>query len=116
MKSKSLYVGFILVCISTFACAQDQPNIKFGKISASDFDLPNNKIIDSNTNAVIISDIGSSSFIGNKKAWFTLVYKRHTRIKILNDKAFDLATVRIPLYAKDDDLEKLVDLKAFTYN
>jgi hypothetical protein len=116
MKSKSLYIALAFLCISIFASAQDQLNIKFGKISPSDFDLQQNNIIDSNTNAVIIADIGSSSFIGNKKGWFTLVFKRHTRIKILNDKAFDLATVRIPLYIKDDDLEKVVDLKAVTYN
>ena len=116
MKSKSLYVALAFLCISTLASAQDQLNIKFGKISASDFDLPQNNIIDSNTNAVIIADIGSTNFIGNKKGWFTLVFKRHTRIKILNDKAFELATVRIPLYIRGDDLEKVVDLKAFTYN
>jgi Domain of Unknown Function with PDB structure (DUF3858)/Domain of Unknown Function with PDB structure (DUF3857) len=116
MRSKSLYFAFAFLCISTFGSAQDQLNIKFGKISAADFDLSNNNIIDSNTNAVIIADIGSTNFIGNKKGSFTLVFKRHTRIKILNDRAFDLATVKIPLYVDGDDLEKVVDLKAFTYN
>jgi hypothetical protein len=116
MISKTLYFALAFLCISIYTSAQDQLNIKFGKISPSDFTLPDNDIIDSNTNAVIIADFGSTSFIGNKKGWFTLVFKRHTRIKILNKKAFDLATVRIPLYTKDDDLEKLDDLEGFTYN
>ena len=116
MTSKTINIAFVIIFISSFASAQDKLNIIFGKISSSDFNLPKSNVIDSNTNAVIIADIGSTNFIGNKKGDFTLVFKRHTRIKILNDKAFDLATVRIPLYVRDDDLEKVVDLKAVTYN
>lgn len=96
--------------------SQNKTNVKFGDISAADFILPKTDIIDSNTNAVIISDVGSSTFVGNKKGWFTLVFKRQTRIKLLNEKAFHLATVHIPLYFKDDDQEKLMNLKASTYN
>ncbi len=113
MKILSLLPA-ILVSVSLFS--QEKLKIKFGEVSSSDFVLPTTNIIDSNTNAVIMADVGSSSFIGNKKGWFTLVFKRHTRIKILNDKAFDLATIHIPLYFKDDDEEKLVELKAFTHN
>jgi len=110
---------FSILCLSLFwvtGIAQDKSSAKFGAISPANFILPNTNIVDSNTNAVIIADVGSSTFIGNKKGWFTLVFKRYTRIKILNEKAFHLATVHIPLYVKDDDLETLVDLKAFTYN
>jgi hypothetical protein len=103
-----------LFSISLFS--QTKANLKFGEISAADFNLPNTEIIDSNTNAVIIADIGSTTFIGNKKGWFTLVFKRSTRIKILNEKAFRVATVHIPLYSKDDNQEKLEDVKAATYN
>src|ERR1700737_3000242 len=116
MVPKTFYVSIVTLCISIFASGQDQLNIKFGKISTSDFDLPKNSIIDSNTNAVIIADIGSTNFIGNKKGSFTLVFKRHTRIKILNDRAFELATIKIPLYVEGDEVEKVVELKAFTYN
>lgn len=114
MKILSHLLLAILYAIPVFS--QSKNNIKFGDISASDFNLPNTEIIDSNTNAVIIADIGSTTFVGNKKGWFTLVFKRHTRIKILNEKAFRLATVHIPLYNKDDNEEKLEDLKAATYN
>ena len=114
MKILSHLLPAILFSIPVFS--QTKTNLKFGEISASDFNLPQTDIIDSNTNAVIIADVGSSTFVGNRKGWFTLVFRRQTRIKILNEKAFDLATVHIPLYFKDDDLEKLVELKAFTYN
>ena len=110
---------FSILCLSLFwvtGIAQDKSSAKFGEISPANFNLPNTDIIDSNTNAVIIADVGSSTFVGNKKGWFTLVFKRYTRIKILNEKAFRLATVHIPLYVKDDDRETLVDLKAFTHN
>ena len=108
MRKLALLFSVLITVISE---AQEKSPLKYGKVSASDFDLPYNKIIDSNTNAVIIADFGSTSFIGNNKGWFTLVFKRHTRIKIINEKAFDVATVRIPLYIKDDDLEKLVDME-----
>ena len=116
MKPKLLVCVLALLQICLLGGAQDRSKVKFGDVSPSDFNLPSSNIIDSNTNAVIIEDIGSTTFIGNKKGWFTLVFKRQTRIKILNEKAYGLAVVRISLYTKDDDEEKLVDLKASTYN
>jgi uncharacterized protein DUF3857/uncharacterized protein DUF3858/transglutaminase superfamily protein len=114
MKILSHVLCGILFSIPAFS--QNKANIKFGSVSSSDFTLPVTNIIDSNTNAVIIADIGSTTFIGNKKGWFTLVFKRSTRIKILNEKAFHLATVHIPLYHEGDNIEKLTDVKASTYN
>ncbi len=106
----------IAILFSTSLFGQDKMKIKFGEISPSDFILPKTDIIDSNTNAVILADIGSSTFVGNKEGWFTLVFKRYTRIKLLNEKAFHLATVHIPLYKNTDNSEKVMELKAATYN
>lgn len=87
------------------------------KVTPADFVVPASPIIDSNTNAVILSDIGSVHFVGNDHSWFSYVYKRQTRIKILNKKAFgDLATVILHLYKQDDDAEKVDNLLASTYN
>src|SRR6476620_12058792 len=108
---------FSTLCVSLFwltGIAQDKSSAKFGEISPANFNLPNTDIIDSNTNAVIIADVGSSTFVGNKKGWFTLVFKRYTRIKILNEKAFHLATVHIHIYVHDDDLETLLYVKAIS--
>ncbi len=118
----------IYLLLIAFSCfinlslqAQHGSNIKLGKISADDFAiLP--PASDSNAGAVVIADIGSSEFEGNNKGWFTLVYKRIKRIKIINPKGFDIATVSIILYADDGyykiskDKEVLGDLKAVTYN
>ena len=57
------------------AQAQDKSNYKFGKITPADFNLAAAKF-DSGANAVIIADIGSTSFEGNNKGFFTLVFTR----------------------------------------
>lgn len=97
--------------------SQNKPNMEFGKISAKDFSLEGINV-DTSYGAVIIADIGKSSFVENKKGWFSLVYRHQRRIKIISAKGFDLATVNIPLYnsIKTDDEEKLESLKASTYN
>ena len=51
-----------LVCFTmfvTFLAAQDKLPIKFGKVSLTDFAIKS-VVIDSNTNAVIIADVGIS--------------------------------------------------------
>jgi hypothetical protein len=97
--------------------SQHKPTMEFGKISAKDFSLEGIKA-DTSYGAIIIADIGKSSFIENRKGWFSLVYKHQRRIKIISAKGFEMATVNIPLYnsIKTDDEEKLESLKASTYN
>ena len=70
--------------------AQEKSGIKFGNVTHKDFAV---KVysIDSNANAVVIADIGSSRIEGNNKAWFSLVYKHFKRIHILNKNGYDIA-------------------------
>ena len=77
--------------------AQDKLNIKFGKVSAEDFNLTN-AVIDSSANAVVVADVGFSEFQGNTKSNFSLRFKRQARIKILNKNGLEAANVEIPLY------------------
>lgn len=112
---KLITLSLLIAILVSNISAQEKANIKFGKITSSDFN-PKSALIDSNANAVVIADIGSSDFEGNSKGWFTLVFKRSVRIKILNKNGFDAATVKIYLYSNGDELEKLDDLKAVTYN
>jgi len=95
--------------------SQEKLNIKFGKITPVDFEV-NSTLIDSSTNAIVLSDIGKSEIVGNNKSWFSLQFKRHKRIKILNNKGFDAANISIFLYSQDSDKEKLEEVKAQTYN
>ncbi|HMU46794.1 MAG TPA: transglutaminase domain-containing protein [Chitinophagaceae bacterium] len=95
--------------------SQDKSTAKFGNVTEKDFAT---KIysLDSNANAVVLADIGSSDFEGNNKGWFSLVFKHFKRVHILNKNGYDVADVEIPLYS-DGDLEEQLDrLKAVTYN
>jgi hypothetical protein len=95
---------------------QDNVNIKFGSVSAKDFIIEKSPVIDSNTNAVILTNTGSTGFIGVENYWISYVYKKYVRIKIINEKALDIATVNIHLVGRDKDKDKLDDLKAEDYN
>ncbi|MCC6288335.1 MAG: DUF3857 and transglutaminase domain-containing protein [Chitinophagaceae bacterium] len=113
MKFKHLLL-VLFWFVQNYLIAQDKLNIKFGKVTSADFDLSKNKF-DTGANAVVIADIGSSEFDGNNDGWFSLNYKRHTRIKILNKNGFDAANVEIPLYFSGQNEEKLQNVKAITY-
>jgi hypothetical protein len=108
-KSVMAMIGLFLA-----ACLHAQ-DVKYGKITAADFNVVS-PVIDSSADAVVISDIGSSEFVGNSKGWFSLEFKRHKRVKIINKNGFDAATVSIHLYSNGTETEKVSDLKAATYN
>ncbi|MDQ3550603.1 MAG: hypothetical protein M3413_03680, partial [Bacteroidota bacterium] len=59
-----------LLCI--ISPAQD---IKLGKINTPDLEKKE-YIIDPEANAVILSDVGSSELVGNKKGWFSIAFTR----------------------------------------
>ncbi len=91
-------------------------NIKFGKITQADFDLSKQKF-DTSADAVIIAEVGSTSFEGNAKSSMTMIYTMFRRVKILNRNGFDIASYAIRLYHNNEgDEEKLSDLKASTFN
>ncbi len=111
-----LFVPIVLcLFISTLTFSQEKLNIKFGKIAPADFEV-NSPLIDSNTNAIVLADIGDTKFVGNLKGWFSLVFKRYKRIKILNKNGFDAANIYISLFTENNETEKLEDLQAQTYN
>jgi Domain of Unknown Function with PDB structure (DUF3857) len=108
-------VAFLLFFLVTSSSAQDKVNVKFGSVTPKDFE-PKAYSIDSNANAVIIADVGSSRIEGNNKGWFSLVYKRYRRIHILNKNGYDLTNVTIPIYSDGNAEEQIDKLKAVTYN
>jgi hypothetical protein len=114
MKKKLLFL-FTCLCIVCFAPAQEKSKIKFGNVKPEDFQ---NKLyaIDSSADAVVIADIGSTEFVGNKNGRFSLLFKNYRRVHILNAKGYDIANVEIPLYANGENEEELQNLKAVTYN
>jgi Domain of Unknown Function with PDB structure (DUF3857)/Transglutaminase-like superfamily/Domain of Unknown Function with PDB structure (DUF3858) len=118
LKAIAYLPMIVFLCLVQQHCsAQEKSKDAFGKVTAADFTLPTNSIIDSNANAVILSDVGNVHFIGNNHSWFSYVYQRQTRIKILNKKAFEnLATVVVPLWKQDENAEKVDKIVASTYN
>ena len=113
MKPYSFLLAALLVCTTTIS-AQEKSPVKFGKISPADFII--NQPYDTGASAIVIADIGSSAFEGNMKGWFSLVYKRTTRIKILNKNGFEAASEQIGLYSEGGGEENLDDIKGYTYN
>ena len=116
MKTKINLLVLALVCVN-YVVAQEKCPIKFGKVTPEDFDI-SSTTVDTTLGGVIIADVGISSFEGNNKGWFSLVYKHKRRIKITNKNGFDLANVEILLYIskKSNSEEFLEKLKAYSYN
>ena len=111
---------FVLIFLSfvpdhLHAQAQEKSPVRYGRITPADFNLPAGRY-DSGAEAVVIADIGSSEFVGNSKGWFSLEFRHFKRIKIINKKGFDAATVEIPLYLSGSAVETVGSLKAITYN
>ena len=111
-------LSLIVVCLilqQAFVYAQDKSPVKFGRITPADF-APAASGFDTSAAAVIMADIGNSTFEGNSKGGFSLIFKHYKRIQIRNKKGFDAATVGIPLYVSGNESEKVQSLKASTYN
>ena len=88
--------------------------IKFGQIDGPDLTaVP--FVADSAAAAVVLCDYGRSQLKGHGGG-FQVVFERITRIKILKKAGFDEASVEIPLYHRNENSEKLTNLRGFTYN
>jgi hypothetical protein len=115
--NKSLALLACYAMLATHLIAQDKLPIKFGKVSLADFDIKS-AVIDSNTNAVVVADVGNSEFTANtSELTFSLLFKHKKRIKLINKNGFNAATVTIPLYISDaGKVERMEGLEAYTYN
>jgi hypothetical protein len=117
MPEKIIKAMIVCLCISlTFVKAQDFENMKFGEITPTDF-LVTAPAFDSGANAVIIKDFGNTEYIGNESGFFSIVFKRFIRVKILNKNGFRVANFRvlIPDY-NNRQYSKIKDVKGLTFN
>jgi len=109
---KSLFSG-LLVLVVCQIYAQKSP-IKFGAIPLEDLKMTT-YAPDTSASAVILTDYGAARLmITNSTA--SLLYERHTRIKILKKEGLRWADASIPLYHSGGDEEHVTRLKASTYN
>ena len=112
---RSLCIVLLSVIVLFVNAQETSPHTKFGKITTEQLQK---KIysIDSNANAVVLSDIGDAAIVGNSKGWFSITFTRHRVVHILNKNGYDEANVEIYLYVDGSDEEKLDNVKAVTYN
>ncbi len=117
MRNKKFPLLLLCLSLSLYHLeAQDKPGYKFGKITPEDFNLGLKKF-DSGANAVIISDIGNTSFEGNNDGFFTLIFTRYMRVKIINKNGFDVGNYALLLrHNSEGSNEKLSSLKGSTFN
>jgi hypothetical protein len=109
-----LFVALLSIAIHLAYSQGTSSFTKFGKITVDEL---KKKIysIDSNANAVVLSDIGEAAIEGNSKGWFSIVFERHRVVHILNKNGYDEANVEVHLYTDGEDEEKLDNVKAVTY-
>jgi transglutaminase-like putative cysteine protease len=107
-------IALILGCLLSLSVFS-QEKIKFGRVDPKDFSKTGFEQ-DTGAHAVIISDIGESTFESDRTNGLVLQFKRHTRIKIVDKNGYEAATIKIPYYKGETDEIKLKDIKATTYN
>ncbi|WP_310397282.1 DUF3857 domain-containing protein [Hymenobacter sp.] len=97
------------------AVAQAQPEpVKFGQVDKQDLTAAP-FAADSAAPAVVLCDFGRSRLKG-KGSGLQVVFERVTRIKILKKAGYEAATIEIPLYHRNENHEKVSNLRGFTYN
>lgn len=86
-----------------------QGKIKWGEVPRADLEMTE-YTPDSNATAVILSDYGHVEFVGGD---FTMVFRRHRRIKILSEAGYDWGNVAVQYYAKER-YQRLSDVEGQT--
>lgn len=102
----------LLFFIFSFSYAQ-MPDT-FGKVSELEKKMTSYEK-DPDANAVVLYERGDNYFkVINR--YVRLVKEYHVKIKILNEKGFDEATISIPLRKNNKSSEKLTKIEAVTHN
>ena len=116
MSNRIFTIIFLFSILSSrYLSAQGQTHFTFGKIASSDFKPTNNKI-DSGANAVVLADVGNTSFEGDNQGFFTLIFKRSVRVKIINQNGIGIGSYRLFFRHNKEKFDRLYAIKATTYN
>ncbi len=100
------------LCFCMSAFSQDY---KFGKVSKEELQEKFNPL-DSSASATYLYKNRRTYFNYNEQLGFQLITDVHERIKIYNQEGFDYATHKLLLFHRGGDEEKVLGLKAYTYN
>lgn len=109
---KKVFIALVLTLIANQLFAQDY---KYGKVSKEELEekyCP----LDSSANAAVLYKKRKTFFDYKQDVGFEVVTEIHERIKIYNKEGFDWATKKIDYYNSTKVKEKIINLKATTYN
>jgi hypothetical protein len=112
--NRLFYIAILVLFGLPLTSLAQKSKVKYGDVQAKEFATQATHL-DSNAHAIVLFDIGSSSFESNGDD-FTQVYQRHCRILILHKDGFNHATIKIPVYAPGKNEDRVTGLKAHTYN
>lgn len=109
-------VGLILLTVFTGDLNAQDFKMKFGKIDMEDLKMTEYDK-DTSASAVVLGEFGDIDFQYNPtQGYFEIIFKRHTRIKILNKNGYKWADHEISLYDYNNIEERVFSLKGYTYN
>ncbi len=112
----SLVLGAIVLPPSLFAqdSARHVPEFAFGKVQPTDFTI-SSPVVDSNTDAVILADVGSVALEGRRGQVIRRVTQLR-RILIINQRGLEASKMSIGFSSEENGSGKLESLKAAVYN
>ncbi len=109
---KNLILALLLFPGSLIAQNEKKQSV-FGKIDKAELELTNCDF-DPEAEAIVLSDFGLN-YLDIRGGRIYTEFQRHIRIKILKDKAVDLANVKLDYYTYRND-QGIMHLAANTYN
>ncbi len=109
---KAILVFLIALPLSLYS---QKPPIKFGDVSLEELKMTRYDQ-DTSASAFVIADYGDSRIEYNSNSGFYIRFERLKRIKIFKKDSYSLADFKFSLYHSSKADEKLVSLKASTYN
>jgi hypothetical protein len=106
----------ILSPLSSFAqdSARNVPDFIFGQVQPGDFRI-SSPVVDSNTDAVILADVGSAALEG-RRGEVILRLTRLRRILIISQRGLEASKMSIGFSSEENGSGKLESLKAAVYN
>lgn len=113
---RTSFFCFILVLLSPvftdhlFSQEPPPPPIEWGEISKADLEMRSYPA-DSNASAVILCDYGETTMDKD----INLVFKRHLRVKLLNQKGFSWGTHSVVIYNDREHGDDIDDIEGMTY-
>ncbi len=88
---------------------------RFERVTIDDFNIER-PVFDKEADALIIYDIGQSSFVENIQGGLNILFERKKRIKIFTQAGVDYSTISIPYYVDGNNEEEVKSIKAYSVN